>query len=62
MLGERSMSALNAFYVIVATFFMDFQNCKKYGQGIHPIAFTAVGFVLLGWIAALIWRTGGFAK
>ena len=66
MLGEKDWYVSSyIFYVIIATFCYGFSVnlVKKYGEGIHPIAFTAVGFVSLGWIAALIlWRTGGFAK
>ena len=66
MLGEKDWHVSSyVFYVIVATFCYGFSVnlVKKYGQGIHPIAFTAVGFVSLGWIAALVlWSTGGFAK
>ena len=66
MLGEKDWHVSSyVFYVIVATFCygLSVNLVKKYGQGVHPIAFTAVGFVSLGWIAALIlWRTGGFVK
>jgi len=66
MLGEKDWYVSSyVFYVIIATlcYGLSVNLVKKYGQGIHPIAFTAVGFVSLGWIAALIlWRTGGLAK
>jgi len=66
MVGEKDWHVSSyVFYVIIATFCYGFSVnlVKKYGQGIHPIAFTAVGFVSLGWIAALVlWSTGGFSK
>jgi drug/metabolite transporter (DMT)-like permease len=66
MIGEKDWQvSYYIFYVIVATFCYGFSVnlVKKYGQGVHPISFTAIGFISLGWIAALIlWKTGGLAK
>ena len=66
MLGEKDWYVSSyVFFVIVATFCygLSVNLVKKYGQGIHPIAFTAIGFISLGWIAALIlWSTGGLIK
>ncbi|HJW28157.1 MAG TPA: DMT family transporter, partial [Saprospiraceae bacterium] len=53
------------FYVIFATFCygLSVNLVKKYGDGVHPIAFTSIGFISLGWLAAIIlWKTGGFEK
>jgi len=66
MLGEKDWYVSSfVFYVLIGTFCygLSVNLIKKYAQGIHPIAFTAVGFVSLGWIAALILLgTGGMAK
>lgn len=66
MIGEKDWHVSSyVFYLILATLCYGFSVnlVKKYGQGIHPIAFTSIGFISIGWIGAiLLWMTGGFPK
>ena len=66
MIGERDWRVSSyIFYLVFATlcYGLSVNLIKKYGQGVHPIAFTSIGFISIGWIGAiLLWMTGGFEK
>ncbi len=66
MLGEKDWHvSAYVFYIVLATFCygMSANLVKKFGQDVHPLAFTAVGFVAIGTVAAiLLLANGTFSK
>ncbi len=66
MIGEKDWHvSAYVFYIVLATFCygMSANMVKKFGQDIHPLAFTSIGFMAIGCIAgAILLFNGTFSK
>lgn len=66
MAGEKDWQvSVYVFYIVLATFCygMSANMVKKYGQDIHPLAFTSIGFMAIGILAgAILVVSGTFSK